>query len=219
MLAFITIILFVAVLTACGSENDNAEENNTGESETTEAPDAIPEAADDTEQAEENNQQEASMDETTDTEEPITVSLKNSDGEEIGTAELEETGEGVDIHLEAANLPENSKHGFHIHETGACEAPDFKSAGGHFNPADTDHGKESENGPHAGDLPNIETDENGEVTTDITAENVTLKPGEENSLLQDEGTALVIHSGPDDYQSQPSGDAGERIACGIISKS
>ncbi|SFE86319.1 superoxide dismutase family protein [Alteribacillus iranensis] len=148
----------------------------------------------------------------------VTVSMMNGDEEEIGMAEVSETEEGVTIQLEASNLPEDSEHGFHIHETGACEAPDFKSAGGHFNPEDTEHGTESDGGPHAGDLPNITTDENGEVSEEIVNDKVTLMEGEDNSLLKEDGTALVIHAGADDHQSQPSGDAGDRIACGVIEK-
>ncbi|PFG12218.1 superoxide dismutase family protein [Bacillus sp. es.036] len=140
--------------------------------------------------------------------ETITVSMKNQDDEEIGTAELKEHDGATMISLDVSNLPEG-EHGFHIHENGSCEAPDFKSAGGHYNPEDVDHGTESENGPHAGDI-------DGTIQTEIVNDNVTLNAGEENSLLKEGGTALVIHAGADDMESQPSGDAGDRIACGVI---
>ncbi|MGI8314696.1 superoxide dismutase family protein [Halobacillus mangrovi] len=198
-------LLLVLILVACGSTeegtggSENEEENTSQEEEST--------------TGEENQEQ-------TDSETPpetITVQLKDSDGKEVGTAELEQEDQGVDINLVASSLPEGM-HGFHIHENGSCEAPDFKSAGGHFNPTDVSHGTESEDGPHAGDLPNIEAGKEGSVQKEITADQVTLKKGEKNSLVKVGGTALVIHSKADDNKSQPSGDAGERIACGVIKK-
>lgn len=147
----------------------------------------------------------------------ITVNMMNQDGEEIGTAELMQQDSGTMIQLDASNLPEGT-HGFHIHETGSCEAPDFKSAGGHFNPADASHGTMSEDGPHAGDLENLEVSADGTVQKEIMNEKVTLEKGKDNSLLKEAGTALVIHASADDNSSQPSGDAGDRIACGVISE-
>ncbi|SFD66027.1 superoxide dismutase, Cu-Zn family [Lentibacillus persicus] len=147
----------------------------------------------------------------------LDVTLYDRDKEEVGTAVIRPVYTGVKVTLEASGLPSGT-HGFHIHENGVCEAPDFESAGGHFNPTDAKHGFDHPEGPHAGDLPNIEVDEDGNVFHDAQAEMVTLEKGEENSLLKEGGTALVIHSGADDYESQPSGDAGERIACGVISE-
>lgn len=145
----------------------------------------------------------------------VLVDLKDTDGNTTGTAELEETDDGVNVHVKAEGLPEGM-HGFHFHETGVCEAPDFESAGGHFNPEEMKHGLEMEGGPHAGDMPNLEVGEDGSVDDEFTAKNVTLELNEPNSLLKDTGTALVIHSGQDDGKTQPSGDSGERIACGVI---
>ncbi|MDW0111275.1 superoxide dismutase family protein [Sporosarcina aquimarina] len=145
----------------------------------------------------------------------VLVDMKDTEGKTVGTAELEELGDGVNVKVKAEGLPEG-KHGFHFHETGVCEAPDFKSAGGHFNPEDTKHGLEMEDGPHAGDLPNLEVKSDGTVEDEFTANNVTLKKDEMNSLLKDSGTALVIHAGEDDGKTQPSGDSGDRIACGVI---
>lgn len=108
------------------------------------------------------------------------------------------------------------EHGFHIHETGSCEQPDFESAGGHYNPTDANHGMDDPEGPHAGDMKNIEVSEDGTVNTEVTADMVTLEEGQDNTLFTEDGTALVIHSGADDYETQPSGDAGDRIACGVI---
>lgn len=145
----------------------------------------------------------------------VLVDLKDTDGKTTGTAELEETDDGVNVHVKAEGLPAGM-HGFHFHETGVCETPDFESAGGHFNPEETKHGLEMEGGPHAGDMPNLEVGEDGTVDDEFTAKNVTLELNEPNSLLKDTGTALVIHSGQDDGKTQPSGDSGERIACGVI---
>lgn len=145
----------------------------------------------------------------------VLVDLKDSKGQTAGTAELEETEVGVSVHVKAEGLPEGS-HGFHFHETGVCEAPDFKSAGDHFNPDDKKHGLETEDGPHAGDMPNLEVGKDGTVDDEFTAKNVTLEKGQPNSLFQDSGTALVIHAGEDDGETQPSGDSGDRIACGVI---
>ena len=97
-----------------------------------------------------------------------------------------------------------------------CEGPDFESAGGHFNPADAMHGMDNPDGPHAGDLPNIEASSDGTASQEFTAENVTLAIGEENSLLKEGGTALVIHAAEDDQTTDPSGDSGDRIACGVV---
>ncbi len=145
----------------------------------------------------------------------VLVDLKDTDGNTTGTAELKDTDDGVNVHVKAEGLPEGM-HGFHFHETGVCEAPDFESAGGHFNPEETKHGLEMEGGPHAGDMPNLEVGEDGSVDDEFTAKHVTLELNEPNSLLKDTGTALVIHSGQDDGKTQPSGDSGERIACGVI---
>ncbi|MGM8211518.1 superoxide dismutase family protein [Virgibacillus sp. W0430] len=146
----------------------------------------------------------------------VTVELKNTDGATVGTAVVEAENEGVKISLRADHLTPGV-HGFHIHEKGICESPDFKSAGGHFNPTDKKHGFDHEAGPHAGDMPNITVKEGGTVEEEIVNEFVTLEKGKENTLFSDEGTALIIHSKADDYISQPAGNAGDRIVCGVIS--
>lgn len=149
--------------------------------------------------------------------ETINVTLFNKDKEQVGTAQLKQLHGKVAISLKGQNLPPG-EHGFHIHETGVCEPPDFESAGGHFNPTDAKHGFKHPKGPHAGDLPNIQVNKKGKVKTKGTNKMVTLLEGKKNSLLDADGSALVIHAKPDDYISQPSGDAGERIACGVIEK-
>lgn len=143
------------------------------------------------------------------------VTLQNTEGETIGEAILTQMVNGVLITLDASNLPPGV-HGFHIHEKGICEPPTFESAGGHFNPTNSKHGFDHPEGPHAGDLPNIIVRDDGTVKAEVFADMVTLETGKENSLLQESGTSLMIHSGADDYHSQPSGDAGDRIACGVI---
>lgn len=149
--------------------------------------------------------------------EKIDVTMYNQDKEKVGTATIRSVYTGLNVTLDASDL-QPGMHGFHIHENGICEAPDFESAGGHFNPTDAKHGFDHPEGPHAGDLPNIEVDQDGNVVADVTADMVTLEKGKVNSLLKEGGTALMIHSKADDYESQPSGDAGERIACGVISE-
>lgn len=149
--------------------------------------------------------------------EKLEVTMYNQDKEKVGTTTIRPVYTGVKITLEATDLPPGM-HGFHIHENGICEAPDFKSAGGHFNPTGGKHGFEHPEGPHAGDLQNIKVDQDGTVFADAAAEMVTLEKGKNNSLLKEGGTALMIHSGADDYKSQPSDDAGERLACGVISE-
>lgn len=145
------------------------------------------------------------------------VSLENAEGEVVATANLTQADGGVHIVLDVDGLPEGT-HGFHVHEKGVCEPPDFESAGGHYNPTNMKHGKLHPEGPHAGDFDNIEVDKNGKAHVEFTTNQVTLEKGQENTLYTDEGTSLVIHADPDDYKSQPSGNAGERIACGVISK-
>ncbi len=155
---------------------------------------------------------------TQETSNEIVVTMHDTNEEEIGTATFSETDDGLMIALEAENL-EPGMHGMHIHNAGICEAPTFESAGDHFNPTDASHGFDHEDGPHAGDLENIEVDEDGIVSTEVQATNVTILDEDvETSLHTEEGTSLIIHSGEDDYESQPSGDAGDPIACGVITE-
>ncbi len=141
--------------------------------------------------------------------------LIDTEGAFVGIAILTELPEGVRVQLRAEGLPPG-EHALHIHETGRCEPPDFRSAGGHFNPFGKRHGLENPEGPHVGDLPNVRVDENGSLDGELLAGEVTLRPGARNSLLDADGSALVIHAGPDDYTSDPAGNAGPRIACGVV---
>src|SRR5699024_2015253 len=146
----------------------------------------------------------------------LEVELINTDGVGVGLATLKEKGDGVHIEVDAHHL-EPGLHGFHIHERGLCEAPTFESAGGHFNPTNKKHGFDNPEGPHAGDIVNIEVKEDGTVKANFVNDMVTLKEGVANSLLGKEGSSLMIHADPDDYVSQPAGNAGDRIVCGVIS--
>ena len=140
--------------------------------------------------------------------------LYNPDGQHVGVATFAETDDGVRIAVNLYNMPAGV-HALHIHAAGSCERPDFKSAKGHFNPFERKHGLQNPCGPHAGDLLNIVVGEDGTGAFIATAPMVTLGDGK-GSLFRGEGTALMIHSGPDDYTSDPAGAAGPRIACGQI---
>ena len=142
--------------------------------------------------------------------------LINAQGEKIGTAMFTGVNGGVKIALDAANLPAG-EHGYHIHAVGKCEPANFTSAGGHFNPFGKKHGVKSPDGPHAGDMPNLVVGQDGTVKTEVTAALVTLGEGI-NSLFDADASALVIHSGPDDEMTDPTGNSGARIACGVITK-
>lgn len=145
----------------------------------------------------------------------VKTTIINSKGEKIGTAVITQQPEGVQLHIEAKNLPPGL-HGIHFHEMGKCEAPDFKSAGAHLNPDLKEHGFNNPKGFHAGDLMNIEVKEDGTVTADLESKTVTLTKGASNSLLKPGGTSIIIHEKADDYVTDPSGNSGDRIACGVI---
>jgi Cu-Zn family superoxide dismutase len=142
--------------------------------------------------------------------------LKDKDGKDVGRATLIESGDGVRIALTGYRLPPGT-HGVHIHAVGDCQPPDFTSAGAHFNPAAKKHGTMNPEGPHAGDLPNLVVAASGEGGLDVTTKAVTLGPGP-NSLVGPGGTALVVHAAADDLKTDPTGNSGARIACGVITK-
>ncbi len=142
--------------------------------------------------------------------------LKDAQGKAVGTARLTQLKNGVRISLQVTGLPAGT-HAFHIHNVGQCEAPDFKSAGPHFNPEGKKHGLKNPEGPHAGDMPNFTVSAKGKGKTSYLDTRVTLGQGA-NSLFHEGGTALVIHEKADDDMTDPAGNAGNRIACGVIEK-
>ncbi|HLT03223.1 MAG TPA: superoxide dismutase family protein [Geminicoccaceae bacterium] len=148
--------------------------------------------------------------------ESVNAVLINPDGEEIGTVAISEIAQGLRIFAQAEDLPPGV-HAFHIHETGQCDTPSFESAGGHYNPTGMQHGWDNPEGPHAGDFPNVHVHEDGKLAVEYFTAALTLSGGE-NTLFDDDGSAVVVHEGPDDYQSDPAGHAGARIACGVISR-
>jgi Cu-Zn family superoxide dismutase len=144
----------------------------------------------------------------------MTASLRDAKGAEVGQAEFRQTPNGVIVRVQLRGVPEGT-HSMHVHETGRCDAPDFKSAGGHFAPEGHEHGFLDQGGPHAGDLPNVHVGRTGELTIEAFAPNLTLDAGA-RALTDRDGSALVLHADPDDYHADPAGDAGNRIVCGVI---
>jgi Cu-Zn family superoxide dismutase len=144
-----------------------------------------------------------------------TAVLKDASGKEVGKAVLTETPSGVLIRLDLTGIPPGD-NAFHLHAVGKCEPPDFKSAGGHFNPDETKHGLMNAEGPHAGDMPNLHVPESGKLVVEVLDDLVTLDVA--HALLDADGSALVIHAGADDYQTDPAGNAGDRIACGVVTQ-
>lgn len=145
----------------------------------------------------------------------LQIEMYNSDSDLVGTATFDESEEGVMLHLNLEDVPAG-EFGMHIHEVGEATPPSFEDAGDHFNPTDAEHGFDSEDGHHLGDLPNLEVPENGVVNETIEIPEVSLLPDAEYTLATEEGTSLIIHTEPDDYESQPSGEAGERMIGGVI---
>ena len=144
------------------------------------------------------------------------MALVNSAGQSIGTVRAWQTAGGVSFRIDATGLP-HGIHGIHVHSVGRCDPPDFASAGPHWNPAMHKHGTNNPAGPHAGDLPNIEVSANGVLGTTVTLPGASLTgPGPAGVLLDADGASLVIHAGPDDYVTDPSGNSGPRIACVVI---
>jgi superoxide dismutase, Cu-Zn family len=146
-----------------------------------------------------------------------TAEIKDAKGRKVGTAVFKDTEGGVAVTIEVSGLSPG-KRGMHIHETGKCDPPDFKSAGEHFNPTKRKHGLENPEGPHLGDMPNIEIGPDGKGSLEAVLENVALTGDAPNSLFHPGGTAIVIHAKPDDQTTDPAGESGDRIACGVIEK-
>jgi len=143
--------------------------------------------------------------------------LKTADGKDVGTATLTQAPDGVRIAIALRGLPPG-EHAFHVHAVGKCEAPGFTSAGPHFNPGNKKHGKLNPDGHHAGDMDDITIPANGNLSLTIVNKDITLDKGKPNSVFQAAGTALVVHANKDDYMTDPAGNAGDRIACGVITE-
>lgn len=142
------------------------------------------------------------------------AALKSADGKEVGSVNLTQTPHGVLINLSVKGLPPG-EHAFHVHAVGKCEPP-FTTAGGHFNPGGKKHGMLAAEGYHAGDMPNLHIPQSGDLTVEVVNASVTLDKGKPNSVFDADGSAIVIHAGSDDYKTDPTGDAGGRIACGVV---
>ena len=140
--------------------------------------------------------------------------LMDAQGKVVGKATFKPAKAGVEMSVEVKGLPPG-EHALHVHGVGKCEAPGFTSAGGHFNPEGKQHGMMNPQGHHAGDLPNIKIAANGKGKWKGVVDGVTLGEGK-NSLFHPDGTAVVIHAAADDMKSDPAGNAGPRIACGVI---
>jgi Cu-Zn family superoxide dismutase len=144
------------------------------------------------------------------------VHFQSATNQLIGEAVLRETPHGVLVAVALRDLPPG-EHGFHVHETGEC-LPPFMSAGGHLNPAHAGHGFLAEDGAHLGDLPNLVVPESGRVRLELLIPGATLAGDDASALLDADGSAFVVHAGPDDYRTNPAGDAGDRIACGVVAR-
>lgn len=139
--------------------------------------------------------------------------VKAASGSKVeGVVHFMAKGESLTVHAKLSGLTPGD-HGFHVHETGDCSAPDAKSAGGHFNPGHVDHGAPTDEAHHGGDLGNIKADDSGVAEVTMTIGSLSLDPKADNSVI---GKAVIVHGGADDLKSQPSGAAGPRVACGVV---
>lgn len=142
-----------------------------------------------------------------------TATLRMADGTQVGRAVATEVNGGIRVSLDASMLPAGM-HGAHVHTTGRCDGPDFTTAGGHWNPTNMKHGTENPMGPHAGDFPNVQVAADGRGKLEMM-----LPSGTMAGLMDADGAAFVIHAAADDYKTDPSGNSGGRIACGVFERS
>jgi Cu-Zn family superoxide dismutase len=143
------------------------------------------------------------------------IELKDGQGNAVGDIIVWDQGSGVALQLELHDLTPG-EHAVHFHQVPKCEGPDFKSAGGHFNPEGKKHGFDNPDGHHAGDMKNFTVGANGRAKVKLEDSEVTLKDGPHSLLIS--GAAIVVHAKADDYKTDPSGNSGDRVACGVITK-
>ena len=145
----------------------------------------------------------------------MTVAMRDAAGRDLGTVTLTEAGQSISLAGMLRGLPPGA-HAIHVHTTGRCEPP-FESAGGHWNPTDRKHGMDNAEGPHLGDMPNLTVAADSSVNVQASTAGGTLRGT--NALLDADGAAIVIHAKGDDFRTDPSGNSGDRIACGVVSGS
>lgn len=145
------------------------------------------------------------------------VRMQSTTGAQLGSLAVNRTTNGIRITGALTGLPPGI-HGIHFHQAGRCHRPDFESAGGHVNPNNSQHGLENPFGPHSGDLPNITVSSAGTVNVDLSTTRLSLFQGGPGWLFDADGSALIVHQDPDDQRTDPSGNSGARIACGVIER-
>ncbi|HEX6434355.1 MAG TPA: superoxide dismutase family protein [Gemmatimonadales bacterium] len=143
----------------------------------------------------------------------VTVALRDSAGKDLGTLTLSDAGQAIALSGRLSGLP-TGEHGIHIHTVGQCDGPKFETAGDHWNPTNRKHGKDAPGGPHLGDLANITAGQDGSASVETTTPGGTLRGAD--AALDSDGAAVVVHAKRDDYKTQPSGNSGDRIACGVV---
>ena len=145
----------------------------------------------------------------------VTSEVVGPAGEALGKAVLSQQSDGTRVRLDVTGLPAGT-YAVHLHTTGRCDGPAFTSAGGHFNPGMKQHGAQNPAGAHLGDLPNISVAQNRQGSLDATSPGLRLTGGDA-PLMDTDGAAIMVHAAPDDYRTDPAGNAGARIACGVLS--